>query len=236
MDLKDYEIPYHLSAGTLLGIIREGDLLPWDTDIDLSVYTPFIPIIYSLKEILLKKYNIYISRFQKGDKLLRVKKNYKAKKIYNVVDNYYDKPRYLWRLSFNGTNKNEGHEDEPNTFRWIDIYGSHWFPKVKNKTFKDIQVYLPINSDKYLNEIYGNWRKPVVRKDFVRPPEGQPIYYCTIMSKSQYAKNNKDDRYIYIDEFICDNFLTIGDFINKYKFLQNFLKNTIEKTNFDNKL
>lgn len=30
-------IQYHLEGGTLLGIVRDGDLLPWDHDVDISI-------------------------------------------------------------------------------------------------------------------------------------------------------------------------------------------------------
>jgi phosphorylcholine metabolism protein LicD len=35
--LEKNNIPYHLEGGTLLGIVRDNDLLPWDHDVDLSI-------------------------------------------------------------------------------------------------------------------------------------------------------------------------------------------------------
>lgn len=35
--LNSASIPYYLEGGTLLGIVRDGDLLPWDNDTDISV-------------------------------------------------------------------------------------------------------------------------------------------------------------------------------------------------------
>jgi hypothetical protein len=34
---------WHLEGGTLLGIVRDGDLLPWDTDMDVSVQADDAP-------------------------------------------------------------------------------------------------------------------------------------------------------------------------------------------------
>ena len=31
------EIPYYLEGGTLLGMVRDGDILPWDYDLDISI-------------------------------------------------------------------------------------------------------------------------------------------------------------------------------------------------------
>lgn len=35
--LDRYDIKYFLEGGTLLGIVRDGDLLPWDHDVDISI-------------------------------------------------------------------------------------------------------------------------------------------------------------------------------------------------------
>lgn len=35
------EIPYYIDHGTLLGLIREGDLLPWDNDVDIAIDAEF---------------------------------------------------------------------------------------------------------------------------------------------------------------------------------------------------
>lgn len=36
--LNDVNCNYQISDGTLLGIIREGDLIPWDNDIDMIIF------------------------------------------------------------------------------------------------------------------------------------------------------------------------------------------------------
>jgi lipopolysaccharide cholinephosphotransferase len=35
--LNRYGIKYYLEGGTLLGLVRDGDLLPWDHDVDISI-------------------------------------------------------------------------------------------------------------------------------------------------------------------------------------------------------
>ncbi len=48
-ELERGGVPYHLEGGTLLGIIREGDLLPWDFDVDLSIPSTALPALLALK-------------------------------------------------------------------------------------------------------------------------------------------------------------------------------------------
>jgi len=35
--LNEAGVPYHVDSGTLLGLVRDGDLIPWDGDIDLGI-------------------------------------------------------------------------------------------------------------------------------------------------------------------------------------------------------
>jgi len=38
-------IAYHLDYGTLLGVVRDGDLIPWDGDLDIGVAAPDWPAL-----------------------------------------------------------------------------------------------------------------------------------------------------------------------------------------------
>ena len=35
--LNEKHVPYYVDCGALLGIVRDGDLLPWDNDTDLAI-------------------------------------------------------------------------------------------------------------------------------------------------------------------------------------------------------
>src|SRR5689334_18569499 len=52
--LEENGIPYHLEGGTLLGIVRDKELLPWDHDVDVSV-----PVVFA-NEILNKKWQLLL--------------------------------------------------------------------------------------------------------------------------------------------------------------------------------
>ncbi len=39
--LEVHQVPYHIDAGTLLGIYRDGGLIPWDDDLDVAVSSEY---------------------------------------------------------------------------------------------------------------------------------------------------------------------------------------------------
>lgn len=47
--LDHAQITYHLEGGTLLGIVRDGDLLPWDVDLDISIMPDNVQKIKALR-------------------------------------------------------------------------------------------------------------------------------------------------------------------------------------------
>ena len=63
--LNAADIPYILDAGTLLGIVRDGDLIPWDNDIDLmlpaSAVADLRPLLWRLRWHGWKPSRVYIT-------------------------------------------------------------------------------------------------------------------------------------------------------------------------------
>ena len=58
--LKKNQIPYFMYWGTLLGSIRHGGSIPWDTDNDLYILDRDVPRLKKLFKIFNKKYFVSI--------------------------------------------------------------------------------------------------------------------------------------------------------------------------------
>lgn len=64
--LEENGVEYFLDAGTLLGIVRENRLLPWDDDLDLAITEEFESKILSLKLCFaLRGYRLRVKRYQR---------------------------------------------------------------------------------------------------------------------------------------------------------------------------
>ena len=58
------EVLLWLESGLLLGLVRDNDFIPWDTDFDLGTSSKYLPKIGQLSDDLVKKgYSVYYSEF-----------------------------------------------------------------------------------------------------------------------------------------------------------------------------
>ena len=73
---NDLNIKYFLANGSLLGLIRDGDLLPWDNEIDLVIFKSDLNLV--LFKILKKKFKIKNFKYVQGNfdsKHIKFKRN-----------------------------------------------------------------------------------------------------------------------------------------------------------------
>ena len=133
------KLVYFLDYGTLLGCIRSGGFIPWDTDIDIGViYDHRLDKIMDIirknnkNYYLVKETNdFYRLNFSKKNKL-HVDIMLRKKNKLNYYTDMYQEP-YL--------NKNS-------------IQESDLFP-LKTSHFDKIVVKIPNKSEKYLKNVYG---------------------------------------------------------------------------------
>ena len=58
-EFKKYDIPYWLDEGTFLGVIRNGEMIKNDGDIDFSLFYNNIGEIMNILKYLFEKYSFY---------------------------------------------------------------------------------------------------------------------------------------------------------------------------------
>ena len=140
-----YKLTWWASDGTLLGAVREGNIIEWDDDIDLVVPQEVIEFLKGKKEEL---------------------------KLDGMILDHSD---HIWRIRFADSRKayldlfeirKEGkiwdYTDKANKERWPNSY----FPEeelmpLKTYKFGRLMINGPKNPEPYLTRQYGDWRKPV---------------------------------------------------------------------------
>jgi len=159
------KIIYHLEGGTLLGIVRDNDLLPWDHDVDISIpYNEIEKFLKVKKELYKKGYKISTRRskssmppFNHGDYIL-----FKVKRLIpSIVKLFFPwyKKNYIVLDIF--IKKDDG----------LNCYwqAQNKLMRVENKFYATFETvnYLGINIKvpnlyrDYLTKKYGDWSIPI---------------------------------------------------------------------------
>ncbi len=167
--LEKNDINYHLEGGTLLGLVRDTQLLPWDYDVDLSFFPDdaekFLTVSNSLffkgYKVVKRRFKRDVFIFKKGDnRLLKVKPVLLSvvkemipffRKIYVNLDifvKYIDNAKVYWQAK--------------EKIMCVDkkYYASYETIEYLGRTFR-----VPNHYKEYLTEKYGDWSVPVKEWD-----------------------------------------------------------------------
>ena len=155
------QIVYWCYAGTLLGIIRDGNFLKDDTDIDIGVWYDRKQQ-YRLEEILTAKGFTKIRDFKMIDQILLQRFEYQGVNI----DFYY--------FIRSGDRAFESSFVEDECYLARAHYEARDLNAMKIVPFKGIQISVPQDPTKLLSCLYGDWRVPVKKKDFLQDQFGNP--------------------------------------------------------------
>ena len=155
-------ITYWLEGGTLLGLRREGRLLPWDNDLDISIHESEFNKL-SLLQNTLKK-NGYRVRtrvfekdsevFKKGDlRMIKIRTKcffgiLKGNVCLDVFIKYTKNEKTYWEIA----NK-------------VKNVPSKYYDSFKTVDFKGKPYAIPELTDEYLTYRYGDWQTPVKEWD-----------------------------------------------------------------------
>ncbi|MDP4528329.1 LicD family protein [Alkalimonas delamerensis] len=162
--LQKNHIPHYIDHGTLLGIVRDNDLLPWDDDVDLGLPSEYADQAFDLISIFLKTFT---SDFSENNRWRALK-----------IDGDLDTPE--GRKSCCRIIKIYNEDDINNPVKYVDFFitykvGKKRYWKVGDCTlsvhseiveelnllpFEDHYLPAPINKEDYLTCLYKNWRVP----------------------------------------------------------------------------
>ena len=156
--IKSCKINYWLDGGTLLGIVRENRLLPWDNDLDISIMFPGEENIKKL-----------IKAFIKANKRVKVRciKNncdYFSRNDIRVIK--------IRNKSFFGLLKGNvcleifiRYKKDDKTYckigEQVQVIPNKLCKSYKDLVFKNYNYSIPHLTSEYLTFKYGDWKTPV---------------------------------------------------------------------------
>ena len=164
LTLSCHGVTYSLDGGTALGIIREGRLLPWDTDIDLAVDAKdWRKLKNAGISLFLKGYRVRFRRaksdagpISRGD--IRVMKIWRRRffffkgEMVDVFLRYIEDENCYWLL--------EGKDRKALCKMPVRFHN-----QLTSVYFNGINHNIPLNWDEFLTHRYGDWRTPVINWD-----------------------------------------------------------------------
>lgn len=145
-------IKYWLDDGTLLGIIRDGGLIPWDNDVDLGIAGDSVQRLSGLKFHLLPKYLLR----KKTIGNLWIPGGTWAFKVKTVLE----KIRHInFHIDLFAKYKVE------DRYQWIDCGAlkqiePKYYDSLDHVTWEGRKISIPSHVEDYLAIRYGDWRTP----------------------------------------------------------------------------
>ncbi|UAA39505.1 LicD family protein [Paraneptunicella aestuarii] len=160
--LEKNQVPYHVDAGTLLGVYRDGGLIPWDDDLDIAVSSEFtllakqalLDCLEQLQEITGESWQVaeHLANQNFGAVSIGDVRGLKLKcendsaglPMLDIFLKYIDGDTMDYVLSSRGIRMPSCHLQETARFE-----------------FKGWQLSIPSDVEGYLERHYGDWRTPV---------------------------------------------------------------------------
>lgn len=158
IDLLDgHRIPYHLEGGTLLGIVRDEKLLPWDHDLDISIPDSAAEKLISVIKKRKFYYRYSVRRDCNGVTIVKIKRRwihylaqvlpfmFRSKNITLDIFVKYKIGEFVYWSAANNRMRVSA-----------DYYTSYELVSYMGRNIK-----IPNNYRQYLGEKYGDWQTPV---------------------------------------------------------------------------
>ena len=157
--------PYWLEGGTLLGIIREQRLLPWDNDMDISMFDSHkLKLFFIIPMLIFRGYRLTFQNhqadmgpFKKGQlKIIKIRNYTRRFKKGTVTLDIFIKRQVqedcLWVVGINQ--------------RVLKSTPASFTTNLSFWDFKDKEYSIPQDYDGYLTYRYNEWKTPQKEWDF----------------------------------------------------------------------
>ena len=163
---------YFFSCGTALGLVREGKLLDWDTDVDIDILEP--------TELIIN--NIIDNMQALGYSYQRVLK--KGKRYSQIV--FIKAPYHSIDFCFWFKDKNSFINDVPETNIFKRSHPFEIYKEFKNVRIQNIEFKIPSDTGSYFSLLYGNdWKTPKKYKNWLKNANDLKLDYSLL---SIYSK------------------------------------------------
>lgn len=160
---KKNQIPFWVDCGTCIGAYRYGGIIPWDEDIDVAVLLPdFDNVMNALKALDQTKYCVedWSNRcFPKTYVRVFIRENHNYVDIYHFAINPERRQVTYLLSNENSSFMLESWKIRERRFTVSSDYETV-FP-LRRANFDGIEVFVPNNTKKYLQERYGQDIRPV---------------------------------------------------------------------------
>lgn len=163
--LEENHISYYIDHGTLLGIIRDEALIPWDTDIDLAVFIEDKDKIETILKSYLNnfihplcKLNNWQYKIETEEILIENKKETLFTTLQMFNDSVFKEDEVALELMF--------HYKTSSIIYWgfcgkcLKAPLHITIPK-KQIFYKNHSISVPNNAVEYLSNLYGDWKTPI---------------------------------------------------------------------------
>ena len=155
---EKHNVRYWLDFGTLLGIVREGRILPWDDDMDISIFEEDRQKVHDivLPEIKKLNYRIYSRYHHIVDDDVLKEGDFRAFRVRDCRWKFF---RGYVKIDIFVMYKKD------DDYYWYELDNKHKIPSSLIEEFDQIEfnskLYTkPKDHDKFLTYHYGDWRTP----------------------------------------------------------------------------
>ena len=143
--LDELKIKYFLDTGILLGAVRHNGFIPWDWDVELSVFANEVSDKIDILIGKLRNHGFIIEKYY--TELSRLKIDFIGKlspeiNKYTIQGwNHNSKKKFFWRTTYKNPD--------------------HFLINMKKIKLFNRYHYAPYPLEKFLEYKYGNWKKPL---------------------------------------------------------------------------